>query len=1056
MRNMIRSLCFAFVIISILSLSFAVGVSADKGNWSDAGKYDEGWLGDYNNTAEYNISNSAQMGAFLSAANNGKNFDGKIIRLAANIDMSENYWTTAFTFDNAFAGTFDGQGYIIQGLNIPSELPYGAFVLSNKGKISNLCMDVVSSSTCSSAIAIVNTGTIQNVAVRGSIGSEQSSAVGGVAYENTGTIENCYSVAQIKTAAGAEVGGICAQNRAILNVCLWSNVERGFNKAGTITNCEKITDKISLAAKLNNLAYTNGWYTWAQDTDMVFLGYPILTPQSVSDNSIPVNGISFPSRELKLYVGDETTISYTIYPENATNRALVWLSTNESVATVDENGNVRAVGAGFATIRATTDNGGKVANCFITVEADKNIIKSSSIKLDNVEYRIPIDKTAQIRYTILPEDTSLRGATFKVQDEKIVSCSENGILTPISAGSTVVTVTSLDGGCSVSALVSVIEDNYSMMWDGTASAAFGGGDGTKLNPYIIETGAQLAKLARDVNNGNSFEGVYFVQKISIMLNNTNVENWTDKLTTINKWIPIGKSSDKIFRGNYDGGGFAINGMYIEAGSDASGLFGYTADGSISNISIEDSLVLGSEFVGGIAGFNASIITGCDLSETSSIKGTKHVGGIAGYSKYIVNNCYNKAIIDGVENVGGIVGYSDNVIMNCSNVGKILGSTMTGGICGKSAYLVENCVNSAIVYGSKMCGGIAGYSELDVINCHCVVFPDATENAGLIVGYAQRPVSSYSLNTYATCGNLTNRDDYLIKVSSDSTYVLQKNGQSYIDELNKHIGCITTDNYHVWEISLENQIVLATYSINHNKISDGESSVKLSGSQIELSSNYTFNALSDEQINTLLTKANYSKLFQNSNISKESILFSRFVKSSSSSSLSCRLSLPFDFESLKQEHSDLKEYEIFSRIVFINMTDNDVFVYVPEYVNNVSEGKYIGALKCIYHSFDNTAIVKNGELSSRFTFICENNSVSFATSALGVWAVAEIGENENIQPIETGKAEITLPVEPEEEQSFDFSIVYVSVICVFLAFAALGIIVVVRSKNNLRIHSTDEQ
>ena len=169
-----------------------------------------------------------------------------------------------------------------------------------------------------------------------------------------------------------------------------------------------------------------------------------------------------------------------------------------------------------------------------------------------------------------------------------------------------------------------------------------------------------------------------------------------------------------------------------------------------------------------------------------------------------------------------------------------------------------------------------------------------------------------------------------------------------------------------------------------------------------------------------------------------------------------MSIPFDFESLKQKYSDLNEYDIFSRIAFINMTDNDVFVYIPEFINNVSEGKYIGALKCIYHSFDNTAIVKNGELSSRFTFILENNFVSFAASGIGVWAVAEIGENENIQPIETGKAEITLPPEPEEKQSFDFGMIYVIVICVFLAFAALGIIVVVRSKNNLRIHSTDDQ
>ena len=62
--------------------------------------------------------------------------------------------------------------------------------------------------------------------------------------------------------------------------------------------------------------------------------------------------------------------------------------------------------------------------------------------------------------------------------------------------------------------------------DGTVGASFHAGDGSQQNPYVISNGKELAKLADDVNKGNSYSNSYFVLADDIDLNGL-------------KWTPIG-------------------------------------------------------------------------------------------------------------------------------------------------------------------------------------------------------------------------------------------------------------------------------------------------------------------------------------------------------------------------------------------------------------------------------------------------------------------------------------------------------------------------------------
>ena len=85
--------------------------------------------------------------------------------------------------------------------------------------------------------------------------------------------------------------------------------------------------------------------------------------------TVSVTGVTLDQAELSLYTGKTATLTATVTPENATNKAVTWKSSDDTIATVDNNGKVTAVKEGTATITATAaDGSGKSATCTVTVE----------------------------------------------------------------------------------------------------------------------------------------------------------------------------------------------------------------------------------------------------------------------------------------------------------------------------------------------------------------------------------------------------------------------------------------------------------------------------------------------------------------------------------------------------------------------------------------------------------------------------------------------------------------------------------------------------------------
>ncbi|MDR0421248.1 MAG: Ig-like domain-containing protein [Prevotellaceae bacterium] len=93
---------------------------------------------------------------------------------------------------------------------------------------------------------------------------------------------------------------------------------------------------------------------------------PAPTPNPPGGQTVAVTGVSLNKTTMSIVRGRSETLTATVAPENATNKAVTWATSNAQVATVS-NGAVTAVATGSATITVTTADGNRTATCVVTV-----------------------------------------------------------------------------------------------------------------------------------------------------------------------------------------------------------------------------------------------------------------------------------------------------------------------------------------------------------------------------------------------------------------------------------------------------------------------------------------------------------------------------------------------------------------------------------------------------------------------------------------------------------------------------------------------------------------
>ena len=166
---------------------------------------------------------------------------------------------------------------------------------------------------------------------------------------------------------------------------------------------------------------------------------------------VVVNSVTLDKESYELSVNEEFTLTATIVPFNATNRALVWTSGNPDVATVND-GAVTGISEGVTTITVTTVDGGKTAQCVVTV----TFFHVSSVKFSQTSYRKFIGDDAFTLTAIIEPPNASNKELVWTSSNPGVATVDAGKVEIKDRGETTITVTTVDGNHTATCEITVV------------------------------------------------------------------------------------------------------------------------------------------------------------------------------------------------------------------------------------------------------------------------------------------------------------------------------------------------------------------------------------------------------------------------------------------------------------------------------------------------------------------------------------------------------------------------------------------------------------------------
>ena len=305
------------------------------------------------------------------------------------------------------------------------------------------------------------------------------------------------------------------------------------------------------------------------------------------------------------------------------------------------------------------------------------------------------------------------------------------------------------------------------LYDGfSASRYFSQGSGTKIDPYRIKSGNDLALIKKTIDEatGPCYTNTYFKLTNSI------------DLSLADNFI-IGQSTstnpENYFNGTFDGNNCFITGLKAQSDTCA-GLFAKTGPNSnIENLSIYGN-VIGQNFAGGFVGRSYGSITNCNNYADVTHSIANGAGGISGEARgKTIFNCVNYGNITNLSNSqkdGGIAGslISGILLENCANFGNVKGYDYVGGLVGylyssssPINYTIKNCLNYGTIYGARyriggILGGCGSLAYATISNCQNFGNVEGdNRQIGGIMGYgASTKIEDCQNHGLIRCNNLS--------------------------------------------------------------------------------------------------------------------------------------------------------------------------------------------------------------------------------------------------------------------------------------------------------------
>ena len=193
----------------------------------------------------------------------------------------------------------------------------------------------------------------------------------------------------------------------------------------------------------------------------ILLSISLITTYSCKkekDKSVSVTEVGLNKTSTTLIEGETETLVATVMPENATDKSVVWESSNESAATVSQEGLVTAVGEGKATITVKTNDSGFNASCEVTV--NKKVIAVTGVKLSAASMTLREGEKGTLTATVEPANATNKNVEWWTSDLDVVSVTStsggsNGYVEARGTGKATVIVKTEDGEFSASCEITV-------------------------------------------------------------------------------------------------------------------------------------------------------------------------------------------------------------------------------------------------------------------------------------------------------------------------------------------------------------------------------------------------------------------------------------------------------------------------------------------------------------------------------------------------------------------------------------------------------------------------
>ncbi|WP_455639575.1 hypothetical protein [Parabacteroides sp.] len=660
------------------------------------------WSGSYDSQDEFTISSAQDLAGIAKLTNadaNSKDFDGKTIKLGANINLSNYDWIPI----KQFKGTFDGQGYSITGLKVnetnesKSAGFFGEIEGSSKDNpilISNLHIEgeVSGKKECGLLAGSCTYANVVNCSVEGKVsftrdrGSDAGTSLF-IGYFPAGTIQNCLAIGTIELTNASYCGGLVGCNAK--------------GEGVTIENCcvilknDPLDTEWARTESADNLKRLFGNFVGAMEND--------------SDNPLVLNNNYCQASNRR-----ETTSSAT---------------SSEGISTYED--------IDYPNAEAWYSNQSADTWCAWTTEENNG---KSQPALDFGNYNIPtswLTKAMKAKVATNGDDIEVDNEStptqFTIKTPKGLAWlaykgSTNKAIAPAKSNFENCTIT-LANDINMS---SDKPDNDSWIPISILNGTFDG------------NGKAIKNLKQTVNEyGNGF--------ILIGDKNSDIKNLTLENVSITGTVDKGKEwaigiiclkGGNISNCHTEGGNVDIT-VTSNTSIMIGGIQGASENGKLSDCHNGTSIKVIHQgtaeqiMIGGISGYKYEQTINCYNTGNITVEGSSQytqIGGILGFGNALENS-YNTGDItytgkgDGLCTIGGIAGSVIGRVANCYSTGKVTATTSTsstttfediqnflvaGGICGAVQSFegdhfgfLYNCFATGDVSSDMLAGGIAG-------------------------------------------------------------------------------------------------------------------------------------------------------------------------------------------------------------------------------------------------------------------------------------------------------------------------------------------------------------